>query len=61
MHQVLLSDIERKDTVGENLRAFLMDAPESRGSYVDGIVGPSALQLKTLNLDFQQGVISWTL
>jgi len=61
MRGVFLSNIAMKDTNWDSLPAFLLDAPESAEDLPDGIVGASALELKTLNLDFQQGVISWTL
>jgi hypothetical protein len=61
MRQVFLSDVEMRGTVWANLPAFLLDTPAGGQGYFDGIVGPSALELKTLNLDYEQGVISWTL
>jgi predicted aspartyl protease len=61
MRQVILSDARLKETVWEHLPAFLLDTPENAEGFLDGIVGPSALELKTLSFDFQQGVVSWTL
>jgi predicted aspartyl protease len=61
MRRVFLSHVEMKDTVWANLPAFLLDTPAGVQGYFDGIVGPSALELKTLSFDFQQGVVSWTL
>lgn len=61
MRRVFLLQVEMKDTVWENLPAFLLETPENAEGLLDGIVGPSALELKTLSFDFQQGLISWTL
>jgi hypothetical protein len=60
IRQVYLGSVRMKDTTWENLPAFILEnAGKADDGIFDGVVGAKALGLRILNLDYQQGVISW--
>jgi predicted aspartyl protease len=60
LEQVSLARLAIGATEWKNLPAHLQENTGDGRPHVYGIVGPLALGLKTLNLDFERSLISWT-